>query len=96
MRLHLGCGNIKKEGWVNIDIKSGFRPDIVTDVAMPLPFPDDIADEIECCHLFEHLSYAEAVPALRDWHRVLKRGGRFSIELLDFDKRVELYKERRR
>jgi predicted SAM-dependent methyltransferase len=94
LKLHLGCGHIRKDGWVNIDADMRCFPDVAADITRPLPFPNDTVDEIECCHLFEHLTYAEATAVLTDWRRVLKKGGTLSLELPDFDKCVKMFYSR--
>ena len=52
--------------------------------------PDASVDEIEACHLFEHLALHEAHAALREWARVLKPGGRLFLELPNFDACVRI------
>ena len=94
IRLHLGCGERKRKGWVNIDIDNRVKPDIVADAKDLNMFEDKSVDEIECCHLFEHLTYPDAVTALKEWYRVLKKGGKLSLELPNFKKCIEiLYKK---
>lgn len=94
MRLYLGCGNKKRKGWVNIDVDDKVKPDIVADAKDLNMFEDDAVDEIECCHLFEHFTYLDAVDALKEWHRVLRIGGKLSLELPNLDRCVEiLYKK---
>lgn len=84
LRLHLGCGKKRLEGYVNID---GFEPsaDLVTDVRK-LPYPDGSVDEILAIHLFEHFEYWETTEILKDWFRVLKPTGKLIMEMPSFDK----------
>lgn len=90
MKLHLGCGERKRKGWVNIDIDERVNPDIVADAKDLEMFETESVDEIECCHLLEHLTYPEAVTALKEWYRVLKEGGKLSLELPNFEKCIEI------
>ena len=90
IRLYLGCGNKKKKGWVNIDIDDKVKPDIVADASDLNMFEDDAVDEIESCHLLEHLTYPGAVQALKELHRVLRRGGKLFLELPNLERCMEI------
>jgi len=93
-KLHLGCGRKKREGWINVDIDAGVNPDIVADVKNLKMFDDNSIDVIECCHLLEHLTYIDALQALREWFRVLRKGGKLLIELPNLQRCIEmLYKK---
>ena len=46
----------------------------VVDAASPLPFPDESVDGVFCNDSVNHLP--GRVDVFRDWHRVLRRGGR--------------------
>lgn len=90
IRLYLGCGNRKRKGWVNIDVDEKVKPDIVADVKDLNMFEDEAVNEIECCHLFEHFTYLDAVDALKEWHRVLRRGGKLFLELPNLERCIEI------
>jgi hypothetical protein len=90
IRCHLGCGERKREGWVNIDIDNKVKPDFVADAKDLNMFEDEAVDEIECCHLFEHFTYPDAVTALKEWYRVLKKGGKLSLELPNLERCIEI------
>lgn len=77
MRLHLGCGKRRWQGWVNIDAQDA---DVCCDIRS-LPYEDDSADEIAAIHVFEHFYLKEAPKVLQEWHRVLKPGGWLVLEL---------------
>lgn len=91
-KLHLGCGNVYKPGFVNIDIQqnSSSDVDLVADVTN-LPLPDNTVEVIESYHLIEHLSRPEFLKALPHWYKLLVNGGRFIAELPDFEKVVGQY-----
>ncbi len=84
LRLHLGCGKVRLEGFVNIDHRSTSATDLECDI-LQLPFDDNTATRIESYHVIEHLGRHEAVRAVREWHRVLAPGGVLVIECPDFD-----------
>ncbi len=83
MRLNIGGGNTKIEGFINVDRIHGQE-------AYPLPFEPRSVDEIRCCHMLEHLSFGEALEALKDWVRVLKPNARLRLSVPDLRKIVEL------
>jgi predicted SAM-dependent methyltransferase len=84
LRLHLGCGKVRLEGFVNIDHRATSATDLECDI-LQLPFDDNTAARIETYHVIEHLGRHEAVRAVREWHRVLAPGGVLVIECPDFD-----------
>lgn len=90
MKLHLGCGRHYLDGWVNVDVvphPSAKKPPDVLCLATDLSkFEDNSADEIMAIHLFEHMSKKEAQNALKEWHRVLKPGGKLILEMPDIIK----------
>lgn len=94
IRLYLGCGHKKRKDWVNIDIDDKVKPDIVADASDLNMFEDEAVDEIESCHLLEHLTYPGAAKALKEWYRVLRRGGKLFLELPNLERCIEiLYKK---
>ena len=90
VRLHLGAGAERREGWLNVDLNPATRPDIVASVeALPM-VPDASVDEIEAHHLFEHLTYTQATTALQEWRRILRPGGTLSLELPNMEACIRL------
>jgi len=98
VKIHLGCGTIYKEGWINIDSKSNEFPgidsnkvDIIYDLTNPLPIPDESVDFIFHDNFFEHLSYDNGLNLLKDHFRILKKGGVVRINQPDLEKVVNFY-----
>jgi len=77
IRLHLGCGQTRLEGFINIDLV-GSEADRLMD-ATRLEFADGSIDEIYSSHLVEHFAYGKFLKALANWHRVLRPGGLLTI-----------------
>lgn len=78
--MNIGAGKKRIDGWVSVDLAG--EPDIVADVRT-LPLPDGCADEAMAIHVIEHLYRWDAPAALKEWHRVIKPGGRLILELPD-------------
>ncbi|MGB0697512.1 MAG: class I SAM-dependent methyltransferase [Rhodospirillaceae bacterium] len=56
MKLNLGCGTLKKPGWVNVDLSPALDPDQVVDLEhTPWPWPDNSAEAVLLSHVLEHL-----------------------------------------
>ncbi len=81
-KLHIGCGPIKLDGYVNIDIEPSHEPDIVGDI-LEMDFKD--VDVIYSCHCIEHLSLEDAQKAFGLFYKWLKIGGilRLSVPSLE-------------
>lgn len=86
LRLHLGCGTNRLPGWVNIDSVEGCQPDAVHDITHPLPYPDLSVDEILAEDLLEHFDKYMRFVVFGDWARVLKIGGRMTLQVPNFKK----------
>lgn len=56
MKLNLGCGPRKIDGYLNIDTVASFQPDRVMDLeCTPWDLPSDAAEEVLLNHVLEHL-----------------------------------------
>ena len=90
MNLHLGCGGIHKDNFVNIDIRLTKAVDIVADT-LYLPFKNACIDRIECFHLIEHIEHPLINHVFLEWRRVMKMGGYLVIECPDGDETMRQY-----
>ncbi len=86
VRIDLGCGDHKKDGYLGLDNRRDSSADVLADVRA-LPFRNLTVDEINASHILEHFPRSTTSAVLREWHRVLKPGG--SIQL--FAPRLEHY-----
>lgn len=83
-KLHVGCGDKRLEGWVNIDFQALPGVDLVADVTKGLDFDDAAAMYAE--HFLEHLAVDDALSFLDEIHGVLASDGviRLSTPNLDW------------
>lgn len=84
LMLHIGCGNVYFDGWVNLDVDSD-KADIKHDLRNQLPFEDNTVDFIFSEHFIEHLTVNEGLRVMSDFYRVLKRNGVLRVATPDLD-----------
>ena len=73
VKLNLGCGFKKMEGFLNIDINEKCNPDMVYNLNNKLPFEDNSVDLIYSSLFLDHLE--DTLSAFQNYCRVLKDGG---------------------
>lgn len=84
-KLNLGCGQYRKEGYVNVDWSARNNPDVTHDLnVVPYPFEDASFDEIEMFHVLEHLDRPFTI--MHEIHRILKPGGTFHMKVPHFSR----------
>ena len=79
LRLDIGCGPNKREGFTGVDQTAFKGVDVVTDLRKPWPFKDGSVEEIHCSHCIEHFTALERCHVYNEMYRVLKQGGKVSI-----------------
>lgn len=80
VKLDIGCGKNKREGFIGIDQFPMDGVDIVIDVrSEQLGYENNSVDEINASHFLEHLTAKERVFLLNEFYRVLKPGGIVTI-----------------
>lgn len=90
LRLHLGSGTNRLEGWINVDIL-GMRPDLLWDLRGGIPFPRSCAQEVFLEHVLEHFELTHVLGILRECRRVLAPGGLIRVGVPDFGKYLDSY-----
>lgn len=80
MKLALGGGRKRREGWINVDIKKYPEVDVVLDIRnLKKKFAKESVDEILMEHIIEHFTYNEARKLLKDCFDLLKKDGKIII-----------------
>lgn len=77
LKLDIGSGTRKREGFIGIDVSQGALVDVRADLEKGLPFKDDTFTEVWMNHVFEHLN--DPVAAMDEIWRVCKHGARVEI-----------------
>lgn len=92
MKLHLGCGEVYLNGYVNIEfplsnhsVQQKSVADVYKDI-LTLKYTAGSVDEIRLHHVFEHFTRPIALALLASWWSWLKIDGLLRIEVPDFDK----------
>lgn len=90
MKLHLGCGKLKLNTFINIDVLSD-TSDLKIDFTNLTIFNSSNIEEIYISHALEHFKRREIIPLILEWNRVLKIDGVLRIAVPDFEKIVKIY-----
>ena len=77
MKLNLGCGNRRKEGFVHVDRFACEAADMLCDITCGLPFANDSIEEVWLDNVIEHI--ADIPSLMREIVRVSKGGAKVTI-----------------
>ena len=82
LKIDLGCGKNKKEGFIGVDSRSFPGVDVVCDLGHHTwPWKSDTVEEVHCSHMIEHLTWEERVFFFNELYRVMKKGAKAQIIL---------------
>lgn len=80
VKLDIGCGKHKKDGFIGIDRIKFDGVDVVCHVGTErLPYEDDSVEEVYTSHFLEHLSAVERINFVNELFRVLKPGAKATV-----------------
>lgn len=79
MKLDIGCGKNKKEGFFGVDIVKFPGVDKVVDLRKRWPWKKNSIEEINCSHFLEHFDAMERAHMVNEAYRVLKPGGTMTV-----------------
>lgn len=86
MKLNFGCGLDKRKDFINIDIRGEVKPDLVWDLGkIPYPYENSAIDEIIAKDILEHFPFKAIESLLKEWYRLLKKGGKIYIQAPDLE-----------
>lgn len=83
MKLELGSGYCPTDGFTHLDLNPNAPQVDIVGPAFPLDLPDASCDEIRAVDVLEHLQYRQTAPALAEWARVLRPGGKLYVQVPD-------------
>lgn len=94
LRLNLGGAgegfrDAEVPGFKVVDLREG--ADFVCDAANLSSFKDGTVEEIYASNILEHFSLNRTVDVLKEWRRVLVKGGKLWLSVPDFDASVRVY-----
>lgn len=92
INLHLGCGSLKLEGFINVDITSKLA-DMKLDINDLSIFNEDSVQQIYICHVLEHINRNQILNLILEWNRVLQKNGILRIAVPDFEKVLKIYQK---
>lgn len=88
MKLHLGCWKRDIPGFVNIDLYDAPHIDHKIDVRKLSVIKSGSVELIYASHVLEYFDREEVKDVLKEWKRVLKKGGTLRLAVPNFRKLV--------
>lgn len=93
LKLHIGCGKRRLKGFTHIDLADFPHIDYKHDGKTLPMFKSNSADLIYSCHMLEYFDRVEVMAVLKEWFRVLKKGGTLRLAVPDFEALIKVYKK---
>jgi predicted SAM-dependent methyltransferase len=84
IKLHLGCGSIHLDGWINIDRRYQPGVDEVGNIGILQHYPAGGVEAIYSCHALDHFDRWTYKHVLRRWFDLLKPDCVLQLSLPDF------------
>jgi SAM-dependent methyltransferase len=80
LKLDLGCGKNKQQGFHGVDIIKFDGVDTILDLgSSPWPWDDGSVGEVYCSHFLEHLDAPQRIHFFNELYRVLTKDGKAQI-----------------
>lgn len=80
MKLNIGSGHVKIDGYLNVDHDPLVKPDILCDLEkLQLPLEDGSVEEVVAHHIFEHIGPG-FIPMMKELYRVCKHDAVLDIK----------------
>lgn len=85
IKLDLGCGGSKPDGYIGLDQYQQGQTDIICDLSKGIPLQDNYADEIRAHDFIEHIE--DKIFLMNEIHRVAKPAATIDISVPSTDGR---------
>lgn len=86
MKLNVGCGENKLEGYINVDGEASTNPDLLLDIrGQQLPYEDGSVDLVQMFHSIEHIERKYWPRIFLEFWRVLKPSGSLFLAYPEFE-----------
>jgi len=96
LKIHLGCGQIRLDGYVNVDhpptehtVQEKSVADVHADIRT-MDLPSQTITEVRLHHVLEHFPRVEALALLMRWNGWLCHDGLLVVETPDFERSIAL------
>jgi len=90
--VNLGCGANTSGEFINIDTRPMPHIHHIHEVEELPMIATNSVDLLHVSHLLEHVPRDKVPATLKEWYRVLKKGGVLRFGVPDFDNLIEIYK----
>lgn len=74
-RVHLGSGDHRLAGWINVDVSPAMPVDVAADLTRSIPLRSGSVDLVHSEDFLEHVDGGTGAAILAECHRVLRPGG---------------------
>lgn len=82
LKINLGCGNLQKDGYVNVDISAKCKPDIIADITdTPWGWIHEPVERFELDNLAEHIYPNSFIRIMNEANKRLVKGGSMWIRV---------------
>lgn len=81
LKIDLGCGKNKRQGFLGVDSRKFEGVDQVMDLTKPWVWKNGSVEEAHCSHMIEHLTWPERVHFFNELYRVLIPEGKCQLIL---------------
>ena len=93
MKVHLGCWHRELPGFINVDLCDMPHIHYKTSIDNLSMFDDRSVELLYSSHSFEYFDRKDAIRVLKEWNRVLVKGGILRLAVPDFDSLLLVYEK---